>query len=63
MGRTEDWRQNANTIRYADDTVMIADIKEKLQKLVDTLMEECRGMGLRSTKEKRKSLREAKDIR
>lgn len=34
-------------IRYADDTVLIADTEEKLQRLVDRLDVECRGVGLR----------------
>ena len=38
---------NINNIRYADDTVLIADTEEKLQRLVDRLDVECRGVGLR----------------
>ena len=38
---------NINNIRYADDTVLIADTEEKLQRLVDRLDEECRGVGLK----------------
>ena len=36
-----------NIIRYADDKVLIADTEEKLQRLVDRLDEECRGVGLK----------------
>ena len=38
---------NINNIRYADDTVLIADTEEKLQGLVDWLDEECKGVGLK----------------
>ena len=38
---------NINNIRYADDTVLIADTEEKLQRLVDRLDVECRGVGLK----------------
>ena len=34
--------RNINNIRYADDTVLISDSEEKLQRLVDELSEECR---------------------
>ena len=39
-------RVNINNIRYADDTVLIADT-EKLQRLVDRLNVECRRVGLK----------------
>ena len=38
---------NINNIRYADDTVIIADTEEKLQSLLDRLNVECRAMGLK----------------
>ena len=38
---------NINNIRYGDDTVLTADMEEKLQRLVDQLDEECRGVGLK----------------
>ena len=38
--------RNINIIRYADDTVLIADSEETLQRLVDGLGEECRRYGL-----------------
>ena len=37
---------NVNNIRYADDTVLIADSEEKLQQLVETLNEACTVRGL-----------------
>ena len=43
---------NINNIRYADDTVLIADTEEKLQRLVDRLDEECRGVGLKINMDK-----------
>ena len=39
--------KNINSIRYADDMVLIADSEEKLQDLVSNLDEECRRMGLK----------------
>ena len=38
---------NINNIRYADDTVLIADTEEKLQRLVDSLNEGCERYGLK----------------
>ena len=38
---------NINNIRYADDTVLIADTNAKLQSLVDKLDVECNRMGLK----------------
>jgi hypothetical protein len=38
---------NINNIRYADDTVLMADSEEKLQTLVDKLAVECNAVGLR----------------
>ena len=38
--------ENVNNIRYADDTVLIADSEEKLQELVETLHGACAAMGL-----------------
>ena len=38
---------NINNIRYADDTVLIADTEEKLQGLVDNLNEGCNRYGLK----------------
>ena len=38
---------NINNIRYADDTVIIADSAEKLQLLVETVNRESELMGLR----------------
>ena len=38
---------NTNNIRYADDTVLIADTEEKLQRLVDGLNEGCGRYGLK----------------
>ena len=38
---------NINNIRYADDTVLIADTEKKLQRLVDCLDAECRRVCLR----------------
>ena len=44
--------RNINIIRYADDTVLIADSEETLQRLVDGLGEECRRYGLSVNKQK-----------
>lgn len=38
--------RNINNIRYADDTVLIADSEEKLQRLIDELQRACRDRGL-----------------
>ena len=38
--------RNINNIGYADNTVLLSDSKEKLQRLVDELSEECRSYGL-----------------
>ena len=38
---------NMNNIRYADDTVLLADSEEKLQHLVAVLHQECRIKGLK----------------
>ena len=37
--------RNINNIRYADNTVLISDSEEKLQRLVEVLSEECRSFG------------------
>ena len=39
--------RNVSCIRYADDTVLIADTNQKLQELTTALDEECRRKGLR----------------
>ena len=44
--------KNINNIRYADDMVLIADSEDKLQILVNKLLEECRRRGLRINKAK-----------
>lgn len=38
--------RNINNIRYADDTVLIADTKQKLQLMLDTVKEESESKGL-----------------
>ena len=38
--------RNINNIRYADDTVLISDSEDKLQRLVEVLSEECGRFGL-----------------
>ena len=38
--------RNVTNIRYADDTVFVADSEEKLQRLVDTLYGGCERFGL-----------------
>ena len=38
---------NIKNIRYADDTVLIADTADKLQRLVDKLNVECNRVGLK----------------
>ena len=38
---------NINNIRYADDTVLVADTEEKLQRLVNRLQEACNRKGLK----------------
>ena len=37
---------NINNIRYADDTVLIADLEEKLKELLDKVIEESKNKGL-----------------
>ena len=39
--------QNINNLRYADDTVLVADTKDKLQALVNALGEACSSRGLK----------------
>ena len=43
---------NINNIRYADDTVLIAETEEKLLSLVDSLKEGCGRYGLKINIEK-----------
>ena len=43
---------NINNIRYADDTVLVADTENKLQRLVDRLDEGCNRYGLKINKRK-----------
>ena len=38
--------ENINNIRYADDTVLIADSEENLQRLLDITIEKSEEMGL-----------------
>ena len=47
-------RENINNIRYADDTTLIADSQEKLQKLMDALDRESQEKGLNINKRKTK---------
>ena len=44
--------RNISNIRYADDMVIIANSKEKLQSPVNRLYDECREKGLRINKSK-----------
>ncbi|GFO16572.1 catenin (cadherin-associated protein), alpha 3 [Plakobranchus ocellatus] len=44
--------QNINNLRYADDTVLIAENKEDLQKLLNIVDEESRKKGLELNSEK-----------
>ena len=37
---------NINNLRYADDTALIADLNEKLQKILDRVVLESEKMGL-----------------
>ena len=39
--------RNVNNVRYADDTVLIADSEKKLQALMNKLKDECASKGLR----------------
>ena len=39
--------RNINNIRYADDTVLLADSEEKLQALVDGMQESCQRKGMK----------------
>ena len=39
--------RNVNNVRYADDTVLIADSEKKLQALMNKLKDECESKGLR----------------
>ena len=41
--------KNIYNIRSADDTVLVADTKKKLQRLVDDLKEACQRYGLKIT--------------
>ena len=47
---------NLTNLRYADDTVLIADSEAKLQKLVSILNEESEAVGLSINKKKTKTL-------
>lgn len=40
-------RRNVNNIQYADDTVLVADSEEKLQRLVSELQESCERRGFK----------------
>ena len=46
---------NMNNIRYADDTVLIADNEKELQEMLDTVVRESEKKGLSLNKKKRKS--------
>ena len=39
---------NMNNLRYADDTVLISESEDKLQELLDKVVEESRKIGFRS---------------
>ena len=43
---------NINNIRFADDTVIVADSEEKLQELIDIVKRESENMGLKINKKK-----------
>ena len=47
---------NINNIRYADDTVLIADSEEKLQELFNKVVEESENKGLELNSKKRESM-------
>ena len=48
--------RNVNNIRYADDTVLIADSEKKLRALVNKLKDECESNGLRINVDKTNTL-------
>ena len=48
--------RNVNNIRYADDTVLIADSEDKLQRLVNALERSCREKGLKINKNKTEAM-------
>ena len=43
---------NINNIRYADDTVLIADSEEKLKELLDKVVEESKNKGYQLQKDR-----------
>lgn len=48
--------RNINNIRYADDTVLLADSEEKLQALVDRMQERCQRKGLKINNRKTETM-------
>ena len=48
--------KTVNNIRYADDTVLIADSEKKLQMLMNKLKDECESKGLRTNVHKANTL-------
>ena len=44
--RESRWGNVINNLRYADDTVIIAESKNQLQQLIDTVVEESEAKGL-----------------
>ena len=54
---------NINNVRYADDTVLIADTKEKLQDLLETVRRASEEEGLNINADKTKTLVVSKEKR
>ena len=47
-------RRNTNNLRYADDTILIAEIKEELKRLLMKVKEESEKAGLKLNIQKKK---------
>ena len=48
-------RRNINNLRYADDTILMAESEEELKSLLMKVKEECEKVGLNSTFRKLRS--------
>ena len=52
---------NANNLRYADDTALLAESEEELQKIVDEVKENGEKMGLKMNVKKTKTMLVSRD--
>ncbi|GFR61587.1 endonuclease-reverse transcriptase [Elysia marginata] len=54
---------NINTIRYADDTVILAESEEQLQAVLDRIVDKCKEYGMEINAKKTKTMHVGRDTK